>query len=81
MVFVALQLLKHVASAETQPHSNTCINRLIKCDQSLKLGLLGPIWLPGFSFAYCSVSVLLTAQFQFQSSPEVTTVTGVSNIM
>ena len=40
MVFVALQLLKHVASAETQPQSSTCINRLIEYDQSLKLGLL-----------------------------------------
>ena len=40
MVFVALLLLKHIASAETQPQSSTCINRLLECDQSLKLGLL-----------------------------------------
>ena len=40
MVFVALQPLKCVASAKTQPHSSTCINRLLECDQSLKLGLL-----------------------------------------
>ena len=40
MVFVALQPLKHITSAETQPHSSTCINRLIEHDQSLKLGLL-----------------------------------------
>ena len=40
MVFVALQSLKHIALAETQPHSSTCINRLLEHDQSLKLGLL-----------------------------------------
>ena len=40
MVFVALLLLKHVTSAKTQPHSSIGINRLIECDQSLKLGLL-----------------------------------------
>ena len=40
MVFVALQPLKHVTSAETQPQSSTCINRLLEHDQSLKLGLL-----------------------------------------
>ena len=40
MVFVALLPLKRVASAETQPQSSTCINRLLECDQSLKLGLL-----------------------------------------
>ena len=38
--FMASQPLKHVASAETQPHSSTCINRLIEYNQSLKLGLL-----------------------------------------
>ena len=35
-----LPLLKHITSAETQPQSSTCINRLLKRDQSLKLGLL-----------------------------------------
>ena len=40
MVFVAILPLKHITSAETQPHSSTHINRLIECDQSLKLGLL-----------------------------------------
>ena len=40
MVFMALQLLKCIASAETQPYSSTCINRLVEYDQSLKLGLL-----------------------------------------
>ena len=39
MVFVALQLLKHVALAETLPHSSTCINRLLEHNQSLKLVL------------------------------------------
>ena len=38
MVFMALLPLKHITFAETQPHSSTCINRLL--DQSLKLGLL-----------------------------------------
>ena len=40
MVFVALQPLKHITLAETQPCSSTCINRLLEHDQSLKLGLL-----------------------------------------
>ena len=40
MVFVVLQPLKHVASAKTQTHSSTCINKLIECNQSPKLGLL-----------------------------------------
>ena len=40
MVFVAPELLKCIALAETQPYSSTCINRLLECDQSLKLGLL-----------------------------------------
>ena len=40
MVFMALQLLKHITLAETQPCSSTCINRLLEHNQSLKLGLL-----------------------------------------
>ena len=40
MMFVALLLLKRIASAGTQPQSSTCINRLLEHDQSLKLGLL-----------------------------------------
>ena len=40
MVFMALQPLKHVASAKTQPYSSTYINQLLECDQSLKLDLL-----------------------------------------
>ena len=35
-VFVALLPLKCIASAGTQPHSSTYINRLIECNQSLK---------------------------------------------
>ena len=38
------------------------------------------VWLKAKAPYGCQVSVLLTARFWFQSSPEVTTVTGVSNV-
>ena len=48
--------------------------------RNLFAGALGPIVITIKAPYGCQVSVLLTAQFWFRSSPEVTTVTGVSNV-
>ena len=59
MVFVALLLLKHVASAETQPHSSTCINRLI--EWTIGMLMLTNIFTIYIYFSHTTAGVITTS--------------------